>query len=75
MPDDSPGQELAPSLPFQVVVPFMTRQRYAELTGVSVGIVDAWVDRGYLPSTVIGKHRLVNVAALWRRAFEDENYL
>lgn len=75
MEDPGSGQDLGPLLPFQVVVPFMTRQRYAELTGISLGVVDAWVDRGYVPSRVVGKRRLVNIAALWRQAFEAEGYL
>jgi hypothetical protein len=47
--------------------PYITRQRYAELSGAPIGIVDAWVDRGHIPSKVIGKHRLVNVALLWSK--------
>jgi hypothetical protein len=63
------GQVLPPG---QVLVPFMSKKRFAELSGLEFGVVDAWVDRGYLPSKVFGKHRLINVALLWRKAFEDQ---
>ncbi len=31
-----------------------------------------WIKRGYLPTVLIGKHRLVNVAALIRQLEEKE---
>lgn len=41
------------SLP-PLAVLLMTRERFAELSGVAPGVVDAWVDRGYLPSMLVG---------------------
>jgi hypothetical protein len=61
--------------PFQIAVPFVTRERFSELSGVPLGVVDAWVDRAYIPSRLIGRHRLVNVAEMWRQAFEKEKFL
>ncbi|WP_045223682.1 hypothetical protein [Methyloterricola oryzae] len=70
------SQALVPAVPpLQLLVPYMTRQRYAELTGLAPGIVDAQVERGYLPSRIFGKHRLINVAQLWKQALEEETYL
>lgn len=50
----------------------MTRERYSELSGVPIGVVDAWVDRGYIPSKIIGKHRLINLALMFRQALEQK---
>lgn len=35
-------------------------------------LVWGWIRRGYLPTVLIGKHRLVNVAALIRQLEEKE---
>ena len=51
--------------PFQIPLAYVTKQRFSELSGQKIGIVDAQVDRGYLPSRVIGKHRMINLARLW----------
>jgi len=74
MEDERPGQAIPGVPPLQIPIAYITRQRYSELSGVPIGIVDAWVDRGQIPSKVIGKHRLVNVALLWKDAFERETY-
>ncbi len=42
----------------------MTQQFFAESAGLSLRVVEGWVIRGYLPTIKLGKHRLVNVAAL-----------
>ncbi|WP_434113340.1 hypothetical protein [Methylocaldum sp. GT1TLB] len=65
MEDERLGQVTLSVPPRQIAIAYITRQRYAELSGVPIGIVDAWVDRGHIPSELIGKHRLVNVALLW----------
>jgi len=75
MEDERLGQVTPLVPPLQIPIPYITRQRYAELSGVPVGIVDAWVDRGYIPSKVIGKHRLVNVAQMWAQAFQNDHFL
>jgi hypothetical protein len=55
-------------------VQVMAREKFAELVGVSVGIVDGWCDRGYVPSVVIGKHRLINMVKLSQWCLEQESY-
>ncbi len=57
--------------PFQIPLAFVTKARFAELTGQAVGIVEAQVDRGLLPSKRIGKHRMVNLARLWVDALQE----
>ena len=58
--------------PFQVPMPYCTKQRFAELSGQDIGIVEAQVDRGYIPSRKIGKHRMVNLARMWVDALNSE---
>lgn len=45
-------------------VPFMSQGLFAELTGFSTGIVEGWVNRGYIPTLLIGKHRVINLVEL-----------
>lgn len=44
--------------------PVVSKERFAEISGLEVGVVRGMLDRGYLPNVKIGRHRLVNVAAL-----------
>lgn len=44
----------------------MSRERFAHLCGVSDGVVQGWIVRGYIPVYQIGKHRLINIPALNR---------
>jgi len=46
------------------VPPVMHKERFAEWVGVSVGVVEGWADRGYVPTVVIGKHKLINLVLL-----------
>jgi hypothetical protein len=50
----------------------MTKAKFSELSSVPHGIVEAWIDRGHVENRLIGEHRLVNVASLWRKALEGE---
>lgn len=45
-------------------VPVMAAERFAELVGVSPDVVRGWMDKGYIPTTKIGRWRLVNIALL-----------
>lgn len=51
-------------------VPVMAADRFAELVGVPPGVVQGWIDKGYLPTTKIGRYRLVNIALLTREALQ-----
>jgi excisionase family DNA binding protein len=42
----------------------LTQDRFAETTGLTPDTVRGMVARGQLPTVKIGRHRLVNVAAL-----------
>ena len=50
-----------------ITVPEMTIEHYAQQVGVSTRTVEGWVAKGLLPTTKVGRRRLINVAA--RAAF------
>lgn len=47
-----------------IAFPVVTKERFAELSGLEVGVVRGMIDRGYLPTLKLGRHRLINLAAL-----------
>lgn len=44
-----------------IFCPFLTRQRFAELVGVSEDVVTNWVRKGYVKCHVIGKRSLIDM--------------
>lgn len=65
----TPPHALLSAVP--VMTPVMTKERFAELVGVEVGVVRGMIDRNHLPTVKIGRHRLVNVAALQARCLRE----
>ncbi|MBW9333850.1 hypothetical protein FEE59_10065 [Herbaspirillum sp. RU 5E] len=55
-----------------VPFPLVTRERFAEMVGLPVGVIVGFINKGYLPTVSIGKYSLVNVAAIQRRCAEKE---
>lgn len=55
-------------------IPVIDRASFARAIGVTEGVVDGWIARGYLPCTQIGRHRLVNLAALTKRCIEQAEF-
>lgn len=49
----------------------VTQTKFAEITGVTLPTVRAWVARGYVPTIRVGRRRLIDVAA-YLRQIEDE---
>ena len=47
-----------------VLPPVMSREAWANLIGLPVGVVDAQASRGLWPVVTIGKYSLINVAAV-----------
>lgn len=43
-------------------IPTITQEKFAELAGVTLPTVRAWVQRGYLPTLKIGRRRLVDLS-------------
>ncbi len=52
--------------------PLVTREKFAELTGLPIGVVQGMVARGYLPTVKIGKWGLINISLLHKRCIEKE---
>lgn len=50
----------------QVPVPVITRERFAQLTGLEEGVIRGMIDKGYLPTVKIGRYRLINLTQLTR---------
>ena len=42
----------------------VTRERFAQATGLTEETIRGMVNRGYLPSVLIGRHRMINIVAL-----------
>ena len=55
----------------QSQVSILTAEKFAELVGLPVGVVDAQLDRRILPVIKIGKRRFVNLEALRQRAISE----
>lgn len=49
-------------------VPCLTAQKFSELVGLDLGVVEAQMDRRILPVLRLGKRRLVNLEALREQA-------
>lgn len=47
-----------------VLAPVVTKERFAALTGLEVGVVRGMMDRGHLPTVKLGRRRLVNLCAV-----------
>jgi len=52
--------------------PVVSRERFAEMVGLPLGVVVGFINKGYLPTVSIGKYSLVNVAAIQRSCSEKE---
>jgi len=49
---------------FYLDLPLMPQEVFANRVGVTDGVVRGWIFRGYVPSVLTGKDRLINVAQL-----------
>lgn len=59
-----------------MVVPVVTKERFAELSGLTEGVVQGMIEKGHLPSIKFGRYRMVNLALLMKdcaaMALEEE---
>ncbi|MFA7238880.1 MAG: hypothetical protein WC091_02115 [Sulfuricellaceae bacterium] len=53
-------------------VPVMTRERFADLSGVDIGVLNGWITKGYLPVMEFGRYRLINLALLTKMVLDKE---
>lgn len=58
-----------------LAMPLLSRKRFAELSGVPDGVLQGWIQRGYIPTYTIGKHTLINLALLNRMALDKAPWL
>ncbi|WP_251978742.1 DNA-binding protein [Salinicola avicenniae] len=62
----------SPQVP--ALVPLMTKERFSDLSGLSLDTIEGQLRRGYLPSRKVGRHRMINVALLQRECLDDEEW-
>lgn len=56
-------------------LPALTAEKFSELSGLPLGVVNAQLDRRILPVLRLGKRRLVNVEALRQLAISKSAVL
>ncbi|WP_321859188.1 hypothetical protein [Paraburkholderia tropica] len=52
--------------------PLVTRERFAALVGLPIGVITGFANRGYIPTVSIGKYSLVNLELLRKRCLDRE---
>lgn len=52
--------------------PLVTRERFAEMVGLPLGVITGWCNKGLVPCVSIGKYSLINVALLVNRCVAKE---
>lgn len=57
-----------------IPVPVMSKECFAEMTGLSEGQVRAMIGKGHLPSMKCGKARMVNIARLSQGSITPEDW-
>lgn len=52
--------------------PLVTRERFAEMCGLPIGVITGWCNKGLVPCVSIGKYSLINIALLQSRCLAKE---
>lgn len=60
-----------PPLP-AITAPLLTRERFAEVIGLPVGVVIGWCNKGLVPTVPVGKYSLINLELLRQRCLQRE---
>tara|TARA_B100001778_G_C18575593_1_gene624791 strand:+ start:60 stop:284 length:225 start_codon:yes stop_codon:yes gene_type:complete len=68
--DETPLNSTSPGL--VSAGPIVTKRLFSQLTGLTEETIRGMIERGYLPTVKIGKHRMVNVALITKDALETE---
>ena len=63
---------LAPSTMGHYIAPLVTRERFADMCGLPVGVIVGWCNKGLVPCLSIGKYSLINLELLRKRCLERE---
>jgi hypothetical protein len=53
-----------------VNLPVMSRERFSELTGYPIGVINNWIAKGYLPTFEIGRYSAINLEVLRQMCLE-----
>ncbi len=53
-----------------LALPMVSAARFAELSGIPVGVVRGWIAKGYLPTYSMGKYTMINLALLNHMAMQ-----
>ena len=69
---DYQDMSVIPALAGGGASPLVSRQKFAEMVGLPVGVIIGWCNKGLLPCTSIGRYSLINVAAIQRSCAEKE---
>lgn len=59
--DQVNSQPVQINFPAAVVLPVIHAKKFAELNGLSEGVVGGWIDNGYLPTVKLGKYTMINL--------------
>ncbi|WP_321943810.1 hypothetical protein [Paraburkholderia tropica] len=68
---DQSSRHAIPALP-AYASPVVTRERFAELVGLPIGVITGFANRGYIPTVSIGKYSLVNLELLRKRCLDRD---
>lgn len=52
--------------------PLVTRERFAEMVGLPIGVIIGWCNKGLIPTISIGKYSLVSLELLRKRCLEKD---
>lgn len=55
-----------------ITPPYVTKQRFSELSGLQEEVIRGMIDKGYLPTVKIGRYRLINLTLITKEALEQE---
>jgi hypothetical protein len=53
-------------------IPIMTKERFAELTGLPEGVVQGHINKGILPTLKTGRRRMINVAKITSDCIQNQ---
>lgn len=52
--------------------PLVTRERFADMVGLPVGVIVGFVNKGYVPTVSVGKYSLINLELLRKQCLDRE---
>ncbi len=54
------------------IPPLCSRERFADMCGLPVGVIIGWCNKGLVPCFSVGKYSLINVELLRKRCLDRE---